>query len=95
MNKGNIKLFVIDKRGAETEGYYKYRWRSLLTGAKGRWTMDIDLAKEEAQEHVEAVVSTMNSFFGRDFEDKTYDEIVENFGIEDLGIVTENKRGEA
>jgi hypothetical protein len=55
--------------------------------------MDIDLAKEEAQEHVEAVVSIMNSFFGRDFEDKSYDEIVENFGIEDLGIVTENKRG--
>lgn len=90
----NVKLFAIDKRGAEAEGYYKYRWRSLLTGAKGRWTMDIDLAKEEAQEHVEAVVNTMNALFGRDFEDKSYDEIVENFGIEDLGIVTENKRGE-
>lgn len=87
----NVKLFVIDKRGADTEGYFKYRWRSLLTGAKGRWTLDYDAAKEEGEEHVEAIVNTINTFFGRDFDDPTYEEIMDTFGIEDLGIVTERK----
>ena len=90
----NVKLFVIDKRGADTEGYFKYRWRSLLTGAKGRWTLDYDAAKEEGEEHVEVIVNIMNTFFGRDFEDSTYEEIMNTFGIEDLGIVTERKRGD-
>lgn len=90
----NVKLFVLDKRGTDTEGYFKYRWRSLLTGAKGRWTLDYDAAKEEGEEHVEAIVNTMNTFFGRDFDTPTYEDIAKNFGIEDLGIVSGDIKGE-